>query len=400
MKKTRSLLLVLGGIVAIAPFSIDMYLPGFPAIARDLNTDIPTVALSLTSYFIGIGVGQIIYGPVIDRFGRKRPLVFGFSLYLVAAIACALAPTVEFLIAMRVLLALGGCVGMVASRAIVRDTFPIREIPRIFSFLMLIMGVAPIVAPTLGGYFTAQLGWRSIFVFLTLYCIFMLVVIHRALPESRKPDPSRSLRPRNIAREYKKVFFHPVFRLYSFAGSFSMSGMFAYIAGSPFVYMEILGLTDTQYGWAFGINAMGLISGSQLNREVLKKWTSNTITLIASTSQLLAVAIVLGIVLSGGPHEGIFIGVWLALFFQGFINPNTTANSLAPFTRNAGSASALSGSMAMLIGAFSSYMVSFFFNETAIPMVGVMVASAALSWGSIILARRLPDHLLENSEKE
>ncbi len=161
-------ILILGLLSAIGPFSIDMYLPGFPAIAKSLNTTVSHVSLSLSSFFIGICFGQFLYGPLLDRFGRKKPLYFGLSLYIIAAIGCALASSVNALIWLRLLQALGGCVGMVASRAMVRDLFPVEENAKVFSLLMLVVGVSPLIAPTLGGYITAEFGWDYVFGVLTV----------------------------------------------------------------------------------------------------------------------------------------------------------------------------------------------------------------------------------------
>jgi DHA1 family bicyclomycin/chloramphenicol resistance-like MFS transporter len=183
------LILILGLLSAIGPFSIDMYLPAFPDIAKGLNSSVARVSLSLSSFFIGISAGQLLYGPLLERYGRKMPLYFGLCAYLVATVGCALAASVDALIVLRLLQALGGCVGMVAARAMVRDLFEVKENAKIFSLLMLVVAVSPIIAPTLGGYITAVLGWRFVFVMLILVAIIVLTGIYFLLPESKKPDP-------------------------------------------------------------------------------------------------------------------------------------------------------------------------------------------------------------------
>ena len=191
--KKWKLILVLGMLSAIGPFSIDMYLPGFPAIAADLHTTVARISLSLSSFFIGISAGQMIYGPVLDRFGRKKPLYIGLTAYFLASIGCAMAQSADALIWLRLLQALGSCSGMVAARAMVRDLFPVNENAKVFSLLMLVVGVSPIIAPTLGGYLTAAFGWHSIFIALTIMSVLILSGVHFLLPESRKPDPTFSL---------------------------------------------------------------------------------------------------------------------------------------------------------------------------------------------------------------
>lgn len=383
-KQRNKIIFTLGALAAIGPFSIDMYLPGFPAIAKDLDTDIAHVGVSLTSYFIGISVGQLIYGPLIDRFGRKKPLLIGLLIYIVAAVGCALAPDVFWLIGLRFLLALGGCVGMVASRAVVRDLFPPVETAKVFSTLILIMGVAPVIAPTIGGYVTASLGWRYIFLFLVLFALSMFLLVKRFLPESREPDPGVSLKPVKIAREYLQVFKEPEFVTYTLAGSISFAGLFAYISGSPFVFMEFFGLSETFYGWIFGLNAVGFISGSQINRLLLRKKSSAYISVRAAFLQFIA-----GACLAVGSFAGylnaestLFL-IFCFMFFLGFIAPNTTALALQPFTRYIGSASALLGSFQMIAGALASALVSYFHDSTVMPMAITMGSCSSV--GFIIL---------------
>src|SRR5438067_9532173 len=194
------LILILGLLSAIGPFSIDMYLPGFPAIAADLHTTVAHVTLSLSSFFIGISAGQLLYGPLLERFGRKKPLYVGLCIYLLASVGCVLAASVNALIMLRLLQALGGCVGMVAARAIVRDLFEVKENAKIFSTLMLVVAVSPIIAPTLGGYITSIFGWRFVFAMLIIVDLIIMVAIYFLLPESRKPNPDFSLRSGPILR--------------------------------------------------------------------------------------------------------------------------------------------------------------------------------------------------------
>jgi DHA1 family bicyclomycin/chloramphenicol resistance-like MFS transporter len=208
--KHTVLIVTLGALTAITPLSIDMYLPGFPAIARDLQADIAQVTLSLTSFFIGIAVGQLLLGPISDRYGRKKPLITGLALYVLASLGCMVAHSVHALIALRFVQALGGCAGMVTTRAMVRDLFSGSEIAKVFSMLMLVMGAAPIIAPTVGGLLTTTLGWRYIFFALTMISLSLLTVAVRFLPESRGTDPSVSLHPGRVIRDYISVVKEPM----------------------------------------------------------------------------------------------------------------------------------------------------------------------------------------------
>lgn len=392
MKKDNKffLIFILGLLSAIGPFSIDMYLPGFPDIASDLDTTVAHVSFSLSSFFIGISVGQLLYGPLLDRFGRKKPLYAGLSLYVAASIGCAVASSVNALIVLRLLQALGGCVGMVASRAMVRDIFPVEENAKVFSMLVLVIGVSPIIAPTLGGYVTAVFGWHYVFVVLAVMVALILIAIHVALPETRKPDPTRSLRPRPIIRSFLGVFGEPQFYTYAFTGSISAAGLYAYIAGSPYVFIEIFQVTEKQYGWIFALIALGLILSSQLNSALLRIWKSEEIIKVALLCQT-----IIGILLFIGTAFGWFdmfstiFFIFIFLCCQGFTFPNSSALSLAPFSRQAGTASALMGAIQMGIGTLTSAMVSILSNNTALPMTGVMASCALCSFCVLMIGRKI-----------
>jgi DHA1 family bicyclomycin/chloramphenicol resistance-like MFS transporter len=385
-KQKYSILFILGGLSALAPFSIDMYLPAFPSIAKSLNTDISQVALSLTSYFIGISIGQLFYGPITDKFGRKKPLIFGLSLFLLASIGCALSPDINWLIAMRVVLALGGCVGMVVSRAVVRDLFPVSEIAKIFSILMLIVGVAPILAPTIGGWVLTVSSWRTIFYFLTIFSFILIVCVFFFLPESKNPNRAKSLKAKDVLKDYADVLQEKTFLYYALASSIAMAGMFAYISGSPFVFMKFHSFTEQQYGWVFGGNAMGFIIGSQMNRVLLGKFSS--LQVITISSIILVGISILMFLLFGldllSPTLLIAM-IFTFLFSLGLLVPNCTALALAPFTYNAGSASALIGFIQMITGAGVSAMVSLLHNGTTFPMVFGMFFCGTICFLIILL---------------
>lgn len=376
-KQQQGLIFILGTLAALGPLSIDMYLPGFPAIAEDLGTDVAHVSLTLTSYFIGISVGQLIYGPLVDRFGRKKPLIIGLSIFAVAAIGCAISPDVYWLIGMRLLLALGGCVGMVATQAIVRDIFPVQETARVFSSLLLVMGVAPIIAPTLGGFISALFGWRYIFVFLSLFSILLIGIIVWRIAESRGPDTDISLRFKAVGKAYMNTLRNRQFLIYTIAGSIGMASMFAYISGGPFILMDLYGLSDHEFGWVFGFNAFGFITGSQVNRFLLKRFSGIGIVHSASTVLLfIAAMLCIGTAMHWLSVYNFVALLFLFLFMLGFINPNTTALALEPFEKTAGTASAMIGSLRMFTGALISALMGAMHNGTALPMVFIMAGCA------------------------
>ncbi len=377
------LILILGLLTAIGPFSIDMYLPAFPDIAKGLHTSVSSVMLSLSSFFIGISVGQLIYGPLLERFGRKKPLYVGLLIYAVSSVACATTLSVNGLIAYRLFQALGGCVGMVASRAMVRDLFDVKDNAKVFSTLMLVVAISPIIAPTLGGFITAYFGWRYIFGTLILVISIILAGVYFILPESKQPDVSFSLKPTAIFNSFATIIKHPQFAIYTFTGALAYAGLYAYISGSPYVFMILFEVSEQHYGWIFATIAAGLIGASQCNNLLLKKYKSEQVMRWAIYAQS-----TIGIAVASTSIMGInelyltIVLIFMFLCCQGFIFPNASALSMAPFGHNAGSASALMGFIQMSIGALMSALVSVFQNGTSLPMTGIM-AFCSLSAASL-----------------
>ncbi|MCC5927804.1 MAG: multidrug effflux MFS transporter [Cyclobacteriaceae bacterium] len=370
-------ILILGTLATISPFSVDMYLPGFPAIAADLNTSIANVQLSLTSYFAGISVGQLIYGPLLDRFGRKKPLYVGLFIYILASLACVLTNTVESLIFMRFIQALGGCVGMVAANTLVRDLFPVNKTAQAFSLVILVIAVSPMIAPAVGAYVTASLGWHYVFLILAIITAAIIPAVYFILPEGNLPDTALSIRLVPVFKAYWEVSKNPQFLTYMLTGGIATSAIFAYIAGSPDVFINIYKLNETQYGWIFGILAFAMIGTTQLNHLLLKVFSSREIIRITLIYQSIS-----GILLVAGTiYDWFNLYTFVGLMFifltgQGLTNPNAAALTLAPFSKNAGSASALMGSFRMGMGGLVSAMVSVMHDGTAVPMVIMMTACA------------------------
>lgn len=388
--KYFKLIFILGLLTAIGPFSIDMYLPAFPAIAKGLNTNVAQVMLSLSSFFIGISAGQLIYGPLLERFGRKNPLYVGLGIYLLASIGCAFTSSVDSLIAFRFLQALGSCAGMVTSRAMVRDLFEVKDNAKVFSSLMLVVAVSPIIAPTVGGYITAELGWRYVFAALIVVDIAILAAVIFLLPESKKPDPNHSLKPAAVTKNFVSILIHPQFYIYALTGAVAASGLYAYISGSPQVFIELFGVNEKQYGWIFAIIAIGVIGSSQINSLVLRKHTSEKIIPVALMFQS-----IIGVILAGLAFFNLselfttITLIFLYLCCQGFIFPNASALTLAAFGHNAGNASALMGAIQMGIGATASAVVSFLQNNTALPMSGVMAFCSITALSIFMMGRKI-----------
>lgn len=374
------IILILGALALISPFSIDMYLPGFPSIAEELGTSIDKVQLSLTSYFVGIAIGQLVYGPLLDRFGRKRPLYVGLVLYIIASFGCALTGSVNALIAARLVQALGGCVGMVAAQALVRDIFPVNRNAQAFSLITLVIAVSPMIAPTTGGYVTATIGWQWVFIILAAITAVILVCAYYFLPSGKPANAKLSLRPKAVLKNFVLVGRHPQFLIYTLAGGLATAAPFAYISGSPDVFMNIYHVSEQQYGWIFAILASAMIGASQFNHLILKRFTSEQVIRLTLFLQgIVGLLMVAGTLYGGWSLYGLIALLFLFLCGHGLIGPNTTALSLAPFEHHAGSAAALLGAWRMGTGALVSALVSILHDHTALPMVGVMAMCAWLA---------------------
>ena len=378
-KREKIILLVLGTLIALGPFSIDMYLPSFDSIAKEFTTTKAQVGFSLTSYFIGISFGQLAYGPIMDKFGRKKPLLIGLVVYIVSAISCFYSPNLYWLIISRFFLAIGSSAGMVASKAVGRDIFPPQEVARAISFLMLIMGGAPIIAPTIGGIVITHFSWHIIFLILAVFAVLMFISVTKFLPESIEPDKTVDLKIGQVINKYKGILEDKIFLTFSFAGSLTIGAMFAYISNAPSLFMDKFHLTESQFGWLFGMNAAGLIIGSQLNRLVLKRATTFAVTLIIGFILVaLGVLFLINGYLIGNFYTTVIL-LFFILFLLGFQNPNTTALSLFPFTKRAGRASALVGSLKMIFGAIASFIISKFTGPSLIPLATIILVSLTLS---------------------
>jgi len=392
------IILLLGALSLITPFSVDMYLPAFARIAAEFKTTTPAVSLSLSTYFIGFALGQVLYGPLLDRFGRKRPIYAGLSLYLIASVGCIHPPSLRALIVLRFLEAIGGCVAQVASVAMVKDFFPPEQSAKVFSLLFLIIGVSPLLAPTMGSLIMLWLGWPWIFIALSAFAILTLAVIAFQLPEVHRPDRSISLRPQALVGTYWRIVTQPQFCTYALAGAFSFAGLFAYVAGSPIIFMDGFRVSEQAFGAIFAVLTLGFIGGSQLNVFLLRWWSSEKIFRTALTVQVLT-----GAVFLAGARLGWYgLGATLVLFFVflsclGLTYPNAAAIALAPFSRNAGSASALLGFIQMGTGAAVSTGIGFI---GANAVVALLSGTAVLAVVIFVIGRRRLGEVVAAAESE
>jgi DHA1 family bicyclomycin/chloramphenicol resistance-like MFS transporter len=381
------LLLVLGALSAFGPLAIDFYLPSFPALALAFATDVEHVQLSLAVYFVGLAIGQLVYGPLADRFGRRIPLLVGVTLFSLASLACALAPSLEWLVAARFIQALGGCAGMVVSRAVVRDLCDPINSAKVFSQLMLVMGLAPILAPLAGGLLLRTLGWPSIFISLALFSFICLLAVAKWLPETLAKEGSPAPL-RGALGQYKRLFADLPFLGYALTGGCAVAGMFAYIAGSPFVFIELYGIPAEHFGWLFGSNAVGFILVAQLNAWLVARhgpayWLGKIVWFY------LTCGLVLLLVALAKPQAlwPLLIPLFGCIASLGILLPNASACAMAGQGRHAGSASALLGSLQFVIAASAAAMVGVLHDGSAWPIAVVICGCGVLVVGFSLFTR-------------
>ena len=373
------LALILGALTAMGPLAIDTYLPALPRIARDLHTSDALVQVSLSVYFVGIALGQAFYGPLSDRLGRKPALYLGLVMFILASVGCALATSVQMLIVFRFLQALGGCAPLVVPRAIVRDHFDQRGSVRMLSILMLVMGLAPILSPLVGGQLLGIFGWRSIFWVHAVYGSVWLLAVAVGLPESL--DVARRQRQRigAVLGIYGRLLRDRAFMAHVLVGALIFAGLLAYISGSPFVFIELFHVPPSKFGIYFGINAIGIMTASQINRWLAQRFDASQILRRALPVSLVAsVALVVDAATGFGGFAGILVPLFVYIAMHGFVMPNTTALAMAPHGAVAGSASALLGSLQFILGAVAGTLVGVLSNGTPVPLA-VVIAGCGVS---------------------
>lgn len=379
-------LILLGALTAIGPLSIDMYLPSFPTLEKELGQG---AQLSLASFFIGMTIGQILYGSLSDRFGRKPPLVIGLSIFMIAAFFAGHAQTMHELIIYRFFQGFGGCSGMVIARAIVRDRCQPSQAAQAFSMLLLVMGLAPILAPLLGSYFLTQWGWQSIFYFKAVFASLCLVAMMSLIPESLKQP--RKLQLSQVLINYWQLLFDRSFIGYTLASCLAFSGMFAYITGSPNLLIKLYGLSPSQYSLVFGANAFGFIAASQMNAWLLRRGFSmlnilhNALYVPAIISSLLCLCVLLNI----ATLPILLLGLFAYIASLGFISPNAGAAAMANQGHQAGTASALMGVLQFSLAAVIGGILGIWQTNTALPIFAILAfcGVSSFTWHRLIVNR-------------
>lgn len=382
-------ILILGALSAFGPLAIDFYLPGFPALAQAFATDEKHIQLTLAVYFLGLSIGQLVYGPIADRFGRRLPLLVGVGLFTAASFACAFAPSLEWLIGARFVQALGGCAGMVLSRAIVSDKCDAVGSAKVFSQLMLVMGLAPILAPMLGGLLVNLYGWQAIFIVLTGFSALAALAVALGLPESLPANVPRQ--PLSGAlRQYGRLLKDREFLGHALTGGIAMAGMFAYIAGSPFVFIKLYGVPAEHYGWLFGSNAAGFILVAQINARMLAK-RGPAFLLSRMVWVYLAAGLTLLAISSLHTEQlwPLLIPLFICIASLGCIIPNASACAMSGQGARAGSASAMLGCLQFSVAAAAAWLVGLLHDGSAMPMAMVISLCGVLAVSIAVATRRL-----------
>ena len=377
--KRLRFVLVLGGLSAFGPLSIDMYLPALPRMAADLHAADTTVQLTLTAFIVGLAIGQLVAGPLSDTLGRRRPLLTGLALYAAGSVLCAVAADAWLLVGARVIQALGAAAGIVIARAVVRDLYSGTAMTKFFSTLMLVSGLAPILAPLVGGQLLRWTSWRGVFVVLTVFGVLLLVATLVALPESLPVSRRTPGQLGGVMRAYGLLLRDRDFVGYTLASGLLFAAMFAYISGSSFALQGIYGLSPQAYSLVFGLNGVGIVLAGQLNGRLVGRYSERALL----RAGLLAGSVGgLGVVLAVVTHlplAAVLIPLLLLVSSIGLVMPNATSLALASHARSAGAASALIGVLQFLVGGFATPLVGIGGPGTAIPMALTMAGFAFLA---------------------
>ena len=371
--------LILGLLSAIGPFAIDMYLPALPDIGASLHAEVGPVQWSLTAFFLALGVGQVVYGPISDMFGRKPPLYFGLALFVLTSVACALTSDIRMLVLLRFLQGLGAAAGTVIPRAVVRDLHTGNEAARLMSLLMLVFSVSPLLAPLIGSGVIALTGWRGVFWVVALLGVAGALMVQRALPETLAPENRHAGTLASAARAYGVLLRDVHYLGLVGIGSFTMAGFFVFLAGSPFVFINHYGLTPVQYSLAFSINAAAFFVTAQFTARLGRRFGLEPVTVWAASGAGVVMVLLLTYYLLGGD------GMWVLLTFyfiasgcMGLVIPTTSVLALDDHGPIAGTASALMGTLQMLIGTVAMAAAGLFATGDPLPMVIGMATGALI----------------------
>jgi MFS transporter, DHA1 family, multidrug resistance protein len=368
-----TLIIVLGGLIALGPLTIDMYLPALPTITADLLTTSSTIQLTLTGTLVGLALGQLVIGPLSDALGRRRPLLIGTALHVLASLAIVVAPNVAVLGGLRVLQGVGAAAGSVIALAIVRDLYTGRPAATLLSRLILVMGVAPVIAPTLGGELLRVTSWRGVFVALAVYGLVIIPLAARTLRETLPPERRRSPGVGQTLRTYAGLLRDRTFVGLVLVAGLAMAGLFGYIAGSSFVFQQEYGLNEQEFGMVFGAGAFWLIAATQLNAYLLRRFEPRVLLLAAVVAGTVSGFVLLTLAAAGlGGIIGVIVPLWAVLFSVGLALPNAPALALSRHGDAAGTAAALLGAVQFGVGAIVSPVVGILGNDAV--AMGTVVA--------------------------
>lgn len=373
--------IVLGLLSAIGPFAIDMYLPALPAIASDLQASTAATQMTLMAFFVAFGVCQIVYGPVSDMVGRKPPLYFGIVLFAFGSIGCGLAPSISWLIFFRFVQGLGAAAVMVIPRAVIRDLHTGADATRLMSLVMLVFSVSPILAPLVGSGLIVPFGWRAVFVAVTLASVLSFLLVAFVLPETRPPEERVEVSVRSVLNGFGELFRDWRFLGLTFIGGFGMASFFAFLASSSFIYIGHFGLTPTQYGLTFSVNAISFIGASQFSGYLTERFGIARVISVAVSCFTVATLALFAMTAAGVDNlAALVVMLFIANAWLGLVIPSTMVLSLEDHGPIAGMASALGGTLQMITGAVMIVVASVFFNGTALPMVATIAVCAVAAF--------------------
>ncbi|HEY8382566.1 MAG TPA: multidrug effflux MFS transporter [Microvirga sp.] len=386
------LAVVLGLLSAVGPFAIDMYLPALPTITADLKTTTAATQMTLMAFFVSFGICQLVYGPLSDMVGRKPPLYFGLAVFAIGSVGCAIAPGIEWLIAFRALQGVGASAIMVVPRAIIRDLHTGTEATRLMALVMLVFSVSPILAPLAGSALIVPFGWRAVFAAVTLVAILGLFLVATALAETRPEEERVPVSLRAVLGGFGYLLTHGRFMGLTFIGGFGMASFFTFLASSSFIYIDGFGLTPTQYSLAFSLNAVGFIGASQFAAKLGERFGMGRVVTGAVVAYAAASFVLLAVTGAGYATLPVLMAlIFIAFAFLGLVVPATMVLALEEHGPIAGMASALGGTLQMLVGGVMIVVASLSFDGTALPMAAAIAACAAVALILCFATPREPD---------
>ncbi|HZC16467.1 MAG TPA: multidrug effflux MFS transporter [Caulobacteraceae bacterium] len=388
-KAPVSLVLLLGAITALPPMAIDMYLPSLPAIGGTFDAPPGAAQATIASFLAGMAIGQLFYGPASDRFGRRPPLIFGVAVFFAASLVCALSPSLPVLIGARFVQALGGAVGQVVGRAVVRDRFDHRNGARVLSILMLVWGLAPIIAPLIGSLLVTFASWRVVFWLIAGFGGLMMIWVLFGFEESRSAETAAQARAEHPFRAYMALLSSPSLLGYALALAFNGAAVFAYISAAPGLLEGHYGVSPVLFGVVFSLNSFGMIAMGQINARLLRHYTPEQIIGYARPATLVMAVLLAGSALTGvGGMWGVLIPLFFIIGSFGFFGANATAAGLNVDPRRAGSISALMGALNFAVGAAASAAISAVHDNGPAPMAATILVSITLSAVSLYALAR------------